>query len=194
MSGVRAYLRQQTSDKHQELDSLLGNLQPFRSLPHYAIYLTGNAALIAHCTSALSRAAKLSELPPKHHALTAAIHRDLRAAGELGSIGSWAEVSQPSAVSDSQAWGTAYVLEGSAMGAQLLVSQARRQLPATATTEFLELLSADGPARFRQFCAAMDAGVVDPEVASSAARETFQWAIDCFQKLIASSQESLLGS
>ena len=184
---ARERLRSETRPKHAELDALLGELRPFTSVERYAIYLLGMRELYARFGAALDRCAELSEQSGRQQEMIEAIDRDLAACERLtptelpsnGSAG--ASPSRDSGLPDSAAWGAAYVLEGSAMGAQMLVRSARERLPAAVTIEFLQALAGSGVGRFKNFCAAMESADVDGDEAVAAAAAVFEHAIGWYR-------------
>ena len=185
---ARERLRSETRTKHVQLDALLGDLQPFASIERYRVYLAGMRELYVVFGPSCDRCADLSHLSRQQQVLIAALDADLNSCGAQPHTDSCIELasSAPStSSSDAATWGAAYVLEGSAMGAQMLVRVAREKLPPQATTQFLSALAGDGVARFRTFCAAMEAA--DPEASEAvyAAERVFDHAIQWYRQRLA---------
>lgn len=182
--SLREQLRAATREKHAELDARIGAIRPFESLAGYAAYLSGMRELYLAYGDALDSCAQQASIPTRCRVLLDAIANDLAACGnDIGNPidhgnaeGAGSLVSPGSGA----AWGAAYVLEGSTMGAQMLVRQAQQKLPTGATTHFLQALAADGMGRFRQFCAALETANADADEAIGGATAVFEHAIAWF--------------
>lgn len=179
---ARESLRSETRDKHAALDALLGELHPFASCERYSIYLAGMRGLYAAFGDALDRCARSAQLAPRQREMITAIDADLASCNASENEPAAAPVSQ---FTDSAAWGAAYVLEGSAMGAQMLVRTARERLSAEVTIHFLTALAGEGVSRFRAFCAAMEAANVDADEAVAAAERVFKHATEWYRRRLA---------
>lgn len=182
--SLREQLRAATREKHAELDGRIGSLRPFESPAGYAAYLSGMRELYLAYGDALDTCAQQATIPTRGRALLGAIADDLAACGndtdsliDRGNAEGARSVVEPGC---GAAWGAAYVLEGSTLGAQMLVRQAQQKLPSGATTHFLQALAADGMERFRQFCAALDAADADAEQVIGGATAVFEHAIAWF--------------
>ncbi len=175
--SLREQLRAATRETHPELDGRIGSLRPFESLAGYGAYLNGMRDLYLTFGDALDSCATQATIPMRCKALLDAIAEDLAACGDRGNVEG---ASSPVNPGSGAAWGAAYVLEGSTMGAQMLVRQAQQKLPSGATTHFLQALAADGMGRFRQFCAALDTADVDADQTIGGATAVFAHAIGWF--------------
>lgn len=186
---ARERLRFETRTNHAQLDAVLGDLRPFSSIDRYRVYLAGMRELYVVFGPSCDRCADLSHLPRQQQELIAALDADLMSCGAGPHSDSNTEhTPQPTPSdppTDAAAWGAAYVLEGSAMGAQMLVRVAREKLPPAATTQFLSALAGDGVSRFRAFCAAMEAADPEASEAVSAAERVFDHAIQWYRRRLA---------
>jgi heme oxygenase len=154
MPPLSARLREATRDLHARLDSSLPLLSPGLTRGQYAAFLARMLAWLEPTETHL--AAVLPErLPLRRRA--GAIDRDLAALG-VAKPAAAPSTSLPVLASEAQAVGCFYVLEGSALGGQLVSRHVERTLGLTAN-EGAAYFSGDGAGtgtRWRTVCKALD--------------------------------------
>lgn len=179
VTSPRHALRERTAGTHAALDLRIG---PLDTLDRYARYLRGMHAFRAPLEEALAGTA----LPGwfagwRPLALGPALTADLADLG-LGA-GVPAAAAPPGVEESSTLLGVLYVLEGSALGARLLIRQARALgLSAQHGARHLALQTADTRS-WRAFLALLERHpAIDLERAVGAATATFALAHDAFAK------------
>lgn len=175
-AGNRFALRDLTRGDHERLDALVGHFGDSRS---YTRYLEGMAAFRAPVERALLQAdtsAILGEWQPG--LVSAELAQDLRDLGRenVAAVGDF-----PLPADRDGLLGVLYVLEGSALGARVLVRRAAA-LGFTAEHGARHLAAQTArPQAWPQFVALLDSiGPEGMERAATAARMTFAAAIDAF--------------
>ena len=183
--SLREQLRSATREKHAELDAQVSAIRPFESVEGYRTYLRGMRELYVAFGDALDTTSQAAGIGPRRNRLVAALEQDLAACGGDSTEDKISEAFKNCHDSGSggegASWGAAYVLEGSTMGAQMLVRSAEQKLPAGNTVHFLTALAADGVPRFKQFCAALDTANVDANEAIRGALAAFEHALEWFR-------------
>lgn len=173
----REQLRAATSPAHHQLDDSLGERRLFESPQGYSVYLELMHFLHASCRDSLTW---LSEHHPdlaRDPSIEQLIANDLCELAshvtipEAQSLPVWSNTTSPSAH-----WGRVYVLEGSVMGATHLLKTLKRQLPDVNATRYLSATPGDAKLRWPKVIEAINASVVDPDVAIQAALEVFHAA------------------
>ena len=118
---MRSFLRQQTADVHARLDAAIGS---FDSPKSYARYLRGTLAFREPIEAALARASILPAAGWRLRPLAASIRADMT---DLGLLPDPEPAPAPVRIAGiSDLLGTLYVLEGSALGARILLQRARK--------------------------------------------------------------------
>lgn len=169
--GLRHALMTATRDLHQTLDSGIG---AFATPADYRRYLQGSLAFRQAVEGELARA-------PDHGwqalPLVPALRQDL---ADLG-LPEWPVPPAPALDGPSALAGAFYVLEGSAMGARLLVRRATELgLSQTHGARHLALQTEDR-GRWPRFLAWLDASGADPGQAGAAARAVFDLALASYR-------------
>ena len=181
MSTRRQFLREQTGPIHRQLDDCVGE---FTDIPTYRRYTRGMLAFRRPIEQQLAT----SPLPAWFGAfrplyLADTLRRDLAALGASPPAGREAERPSVAVMDTGELLGVLYVLEGSALGARLLVRRAATLgLDATNGAEHLQKQSSD-LGNWNAFAALLDlAEDVDDEMMAQAAMATFAHALNAFEK------------
>ncbi|HEV7346000.1 MAG TPA: biliverdin-producing heme oxygenase [Devosia sp.] len=167
--NLRSVLRQQTGDLHARLDELVGG---FDTLAAYRRYLVGLYRFRHALETAIPDLADWSV-----QGVAPLIRQDMTDLG-IGSV----EMAPGWTIdcSRSSVLGTAYVLEGSAVGARLLYRRAA-QLGLHATHGARHLAAQTGDVeRWRRYLHVLEAGSANPAAAIAAARSAFMLALTLF--------------
>lgn len=181
MSARRQFLRERTGPIHQQLDDCVGE---FNDLPAYLRYTKGMLTFRRPIEQRLADTAMpawFAGFQPNY--LAAALERDLVALGEELPDGQAAKTGFPALVEAGALLGTLYVLEGSTLGAKLLVRRAAALgLHETTGAGHLKKQSSD-LGNWNAFAALLDSAEdVDDEKMAQAAMATFAHALDAFEK------------
>ncbi len=167
-----ALLRRRTRDAHHRLDAALDFRSPGAfSLSRYAALLRATLRIVGPLEQSLS-----AWLPPLPGPVRATCLRaDLAA---LGHAEGGAAVAATMPRSLAEAYGSAYVLEGSSLGGLLLASMVTRDLGAQVPTSYLTLRGGGTAAAWRSFLHRLQAfglasGERDHAAAAAAAVRTF---------------------
>lgn len=164
---IRQTLRTQTAATHLRLDRLIGQQEPFSNLARYRNFLMNMRRLYVRYAGSLDRVAELANLPKTAQPLMDAIDQDLQSTGlsDIDRPDAWGQPETfdplhpgqqlPAHVLHAQCWGHAYVMEGSAMGASLMMKSAQAKLPASASTHYLNLSGSHAKQRWPLFVAAL---------------------------------------
>jgi heme oxygenase len=121
---LRERLRNETKDSHLKLDALVNELAPFASVDAYRVYLRCLDQLYSIYGEAIDWASVESAIPQTVSELRQAIENDIGVSVlKVGNILSEPAVSN---VSEASKWAAAYVMEGSAMGARMIVKQSEQ--------------------------------------------------------------------
>lgn len=178
---LRAQLRAATTQAHARLDTLMA--RGIGSAPDYRAYLRGMHAFVASLVPGVAaQASAWGWALPDWQAQLARDLDDMHdRAPQLD-----AEVAAP--LHDGEALGALYVLEGSALGARLLLRDATALgYRAGHGASFLEAHArADGGQRWPRFLAMLDTPEHSPHhaAACTAAQRTFQLAERCFRRAL----------
>lgn len=189
MQTLREQLRHHTGPLHQQLDAAVGELQVFSSLSRYASYLQAMKLLYERFAGDLDRIAAIADLPCNADHVIRCLATDLAAVNAMGHYpqtthGTTSETTGtqhpgvPRTVS--VCWGTAYALEGAAMGASYMVRSAPSRLPADTRFTFLEHLAVDAKERWPLFREALEHSHCQPAEAVTGAAQVFETALDIF--------------
>jgi heme oxygenase len=184
--GAMAALRAGTAEQHLRIENLLGLGTPF-GRAHYGQVLQGFAAFLQGWEASVARAL------PHELRRWAAGERSARVAGDLDALGLDAPApgaGAPALDGTAQALGSLYVLEGSALGGQLISRHLREHLgiePATGGAYFHGEGVATG-ARWRDFRT-----VVEHEIGGDgpATAQAVDAAVRTFEALLATFQGHL---
>ena len=156
---ARLYLRSSTSLTHQRMDALGARVANVSGSDGYAIFLRTMARVMDQFAVPLDRSSELAGLAPRSQRLIAAL------AADLHELGAEPAMSPPPLGDhgDDFAWGVGYALEGSALGAAVLLEQARSGSPGLPVGYFSALVD-ERPGRWSTFSAALNSVGVGPEV------------------------------
>ncbi|TCR62919.1 biliverdin-producing heme oxygenase [Bosea sp. BK604] len=174
MTPLRSFLRAETNELHRDLDDLIG---PLASPSDYGRFLAGTYRHRAAVEAALRETCVSLPLGWRPRELASVLELDL---AELG-------VHRPRAMPFSlsndiaSVLGASYVLEGSALGARVLVRDALRLgFEADRGARYLSAQSAS-PETWRDFLACLESlGRADWNRAADSARQVFSHAIQAF--------------
>ncbi len=149
--GLHALLKMQTLASHQRLDDAVRHALVEKA--GYVAFLRGAFEAIAAASPALVRFGVASEEEMARR--TAALTEDL---ASLGAAPLTPALGLDAPDSIEEAWGAAYVIEGSALGGRVLSKAAARMLGIPAASRaYLDLHGDETAARFRAFVDRMDA-------------------------------------
>ncbi|WP_161604461.1 biliverdin-producing heme oxygenase [Roseiconus nitratireducens] len=165
----------------------MGRYDLFGDPSQYAAYLRGMRRLHLHCRESVRRVSAELNLPPSTDRILRAIEDDLASIhaplADRGPDSAPPDAANSSArceAIDAADWGRAYVIEGSAMGGSFMVRSAKDQLPPGSGTQFLQQLSHDAKNRWPVVAQGLADFRGDIDSAVQAAKETFQYAQECF--------------
>lgn len=128
----------------------------------YVNFVVNMRRLYLRYANSLNRVSQWADLPPTADRLIDAINSDLKSVGWAAEDLHVAEHrDHPTDFSAAQCWGHAYVLEGSAVGASMMIKSAQSQLPSTATTNYLQLSGSHAKQRWPLFVKALEAVAED---------------------------------
>jgi len=175
---MRFILRNHTAATHAALDAQVGGFSTLEHYRHYLRCLRDFRAPVEHALSQVTPPPSFGDWSLKP--IAGAIDADL---ADLGTPPAAAPAPADLQPSDDAGWwlGTLYVLEGSAIGARLLLRRAEALgLTADHGARHLALQAGDKEA-WPRFMALMDAaGADDVEPAKLAANDTFALALRAF--------------
>ena len=157
----RDMLRHATDAAHRRLDAAMG-VHDLSDPAGYRAFLAAHARALPALEDALARGGFAAALPGwAEGRRTAALWADLRG------MGAAVAPMRHAALSGGAAWGAAYVLEGSRLGARVLLrrAQAGGSAEVAANTRFL---SHGGGVRWRAFLDALEAALADDAAAVQA--------------------------
>ncbi|MBP1848701.1 biliverdin-producing heme oxygenase [Rhizobium halophytocola] len=182
VSDRRQVLRTRTAPIHRQLDEFVGD---FSDLSDYSRYLRGMLAFRRDVEADLAvtpMARHLGDYQPS--LIVEELQHDLAATGGATSVPPTPQAEEPRRpLSRDAMLGMLYVLEGSALGARILVKRAERLgLGETTGAAHLKKQSAS-LGNWNAFCAFLDlADNVDEEAMVEAAVVTFNRALHAFEK------------
>lgn len=173
--SVRQQLRRRTADAHQRVDELGDRVASVLSPAGYLTFLLSMHSVIARYDQELDRSSRLAGVEPRAAALLAALCEDLIALGATGLPAVGPLDADPLPVNDAAAWGVGYALEGSALGAAVLLDRLRSvevwSNGDTPPSAYLSLLVAQRPTRWPTFSSGLGAlsspTLVDDAVAAA---------------------------
>lgn len=182
--STRDTLRRETKAIHERLDQVVAEqLKPFDSPSRYEAYLLAMQQLFVRYGASCDWASLHSGLEANAKSLIKLLGVDAKEAVFPLMMPSAVEESALSTdlpgFSESQCWGHAYVLEGSALGARMLCKIATRKL-GTSSIRFLKTTAEASFERWPKFVAALDAADVKIDVVIQAAHEVFHTAYQVF--------------
>jgi heme oxygenase len=176
--SLRFLLRTRTAAVHAELDAMVGDWPDLEAYKRYARAVLAFRAPLEHAFAAL----QLSGPFTAWQSLT--IAPELRADLADLRVADPEPLSAPYASDVSWIAGALYVLEGSSVGARILVRRAAELgLSSTHGARHLAAQTADRQ-RWPSFLALLDSPSLDPETAVAGAEDTFALALEAFQREI----------
>lgn len=180
MSARRQFLRERTGPIHQELDERVGEFTDRTAYLRYTRGMLGFRRPIEHSLSHMSMPAWFGGFQPNY--LASALERDLVALGGEMPAKAVIDPGLPAVLETGALLGTLYVLEGSTLGARLLVRRAAALgLDETNGAEHLKKQSSD-LGNWNAFAALLDSAEdVDDEMMARAAMATFAHALNAFE-------------
>ena len=145
-SGLLGELRRSTGARHRRLDHALGLGRELLTRDRYTAFLTGSLRVLVVLEPALAT------WPDAYGTAlrVASLRSDLHALGSEGDPGRDA-IAVPSSVGE--AFGAAYVVEGSALGGRVLAPVVERALGYGAPTSYLRLRGESTHAHWQQWLA-----------------------------------------
>ena len=169
---LRSALRARTTPSHQELDSAVGH---FAGIPAYGIFTRDTYRFRRAVEASLALAPAGWEIDP----IASLAAQDL---ADLALPLPPADETAPTIATPAQRLGVAYVLEGSSLGARMLVREAHK-LGLTDQHGARHLARQAGDhERWRHFMAELDATTAAPEDVIAAAEATFRFALSIYAK------------
>jgi heme oxygenase len=177
-----ARLRSDTASRHAELDGLVG-LALLRSRESYSSFLQASLRAVRGPELQLEEKLGAEEFPALRAAL---LGEDLAALGADGRASQPSDAPPIALPSLAAAWGAAYVIEGSALGGQVLAGRVRTALGDEISTRYLSFRGAETGARWRRFLGKLAALAEGPDEsaadeASRAALQTFDRYLEAFR-------------
>lgn len=192
--NLRDQLKSSTAQSHDRLDRELRNFDPFVDQRHYRIFLMLMLNLHQRCSDSIAYVESQVDLPARKISLEELIRSDLQSLNHSGSIAncdsqprqSQGNLDGASHKSAESMWGEAYVMEGSAMGGEMMFRQAESALPVGLGRSYLRQLSLDAGERWRAFVLALksiEASGLDADKVVIAAGNMFDDAYSIFLTL-----------
>lgn len=154
-------LRLATREQHQALDASVG-MTSFDSREQYIQFLRASYQAVAPLESTLEPWLGADYAPVRAERIVG----DLTQLNAVSALNAEPAAWRPE--SAAQAWGCAYVLEGSALGGAVLALRARQRLGADLPCRYLSPSTSDTPLRWKWFLAALESFAY---AASESARE-----------------------
>ncbi|MFK7769640.1 MAG: biliverdin-producing heme oxygenase [Mariniblastus sp.] len=179
--NIRYQLKTKTKAAHESLDLLVGQLEPFSSATRYSVFLSAMHQLYSIYGADVDWASQAAGLACSVSDLKSAIEFDLN--GELNSPASLDSISDDS-LRESRQWAVGYVMEGSAMGARYMATQAssiRDDQGQQMGNTYLEKLAADSYQRWPKFVEALNDAQCDTAIAIESANAVFETATKIFR-------------
>ena len=183
-NSARHRIRSAVQEIHGVLDNFVVSQEPFSSVEAYGSFLWRMRQLYVSMQPAISDVSQEIGLANCSQDCIDAATRD--------------DPSMPLPASplklsflDGGAWGYAYVMEGSALGATQLVTLARERLPVGTSLEFLDTVASHAKSRWPIFVKEIDSRCEDVETAIAAADEAFNYALEVFTIPIADHRSNL---
>lgn len=181
MSARRRFLHERTGPIHRQLDECVGT---FSDIPAYLRYIRGMLAFRRPIETQLASTrlpAEFGAFAPNY--LADALGRDIAALGASPDVATASGGQSLPDLSADGLLGTLYVLEGSTLGARLLVRRAAALgLGPGNGAEHLQQQSSD-LGNWNAFAALLDSATeVDDETMAQAALATFAHALNAFEK------------
>lgn len=178
----RFVLRDAVMADHMRTEAVVEAAQVFAHPDHYTAWLRAMYALHLYAAPCVDGAAQAFGLPLRSAAHLAALETDIaimqgQTAHGVHPVAQGVPVAPVSL--DAQI-GVAYVIEGSGLGAQVLVRRA--QAADGLSHHYLTMLCAEIKTRWPAFVTGLEAQDLDLDVASAAARQTFGVLQDALHK------------
>ena len=171
--STRLRIRVAVQDVHAELDAFVVSQEPFATVEAYGSFLWCMRQLYVSLQPAISKVSKQIGLPDCSQDCIAAANQDAPGIAPPASPLTLSHL-------DDGAWGYAYVMEGSALGATQLVKLARERLPTGTSLEFLSTVSSHAKSRWPIFIREIDERCENVDAAIAAAEEAFNYALKIF--------------
>ena len=183
--NLRTRLKQETSAAHTRVDDLIRELKPFSRQRGYRAYLLGMLQLHEYCRHSLEWVQSNSALERRDVDLEQLIRNDLLTVGGVDFPGVARQNSIDSKTA-AEAWGEAYVMEGSAVGGSYMYREADRVLATSIGKTYLAQLSKDAGSRWKMFVQALnfDCDELDQERAVASAKHVFDQAFRIYSGLV----------
>ncbi len=176
MTALRDHLREQTAQAHQRLDDFVASMRPFEVDAGYRAYLTAMLGAHRHYGEVLDRASTWAHLPPTSHSLRSDLLADL---GDGLSPPSKPLPFPKPGEGLEETWASAYVIEGSAVGARFIIKQVQKSNLSHGST-FLSHLAEDSFQRWPKFVEALNGSGCDVDKSVSVAKNVFGIVYDIF--------------
>lgn len=174
---LRDHIREGTRVPHEELDLLIGSLNPLGSREGYVTLLSGFHALYRGHGAAMDWAARQIGREEIASSLMNAIRQDLGGEVET-SVAKWA------AVSDTERWGAAYVLEGLAIGAKGMLSTVRRRPHLEVRHVYLSRVVTMASGRWPAFISYLDRSGLDGDELVRSTCRAYQDCTDLVRQVV----------
>ena len=164
--NLLAVLRAATTNAHARSESLLDNVADVRTDQGYQNYLKIMFRLYQAFGTTLDSACVAAGLSTRSEVLLSALGSELKVVPKT----------TPPACKLSDSWGAGvgYTLEGSALGAAVLIRRCRSSRTETEGAPFLSELSAGTRNRFKLYCDWLDAAQLEGEDAVAGALAVFE--------------------
>ena len=173
-NSLKRQLRLETQSAHQQLDQWIGKQDLFASPSGYQLYLTSMYHAYQFTAEAIGTIESLIGLPPLVSRLQASLLQDLNVAPANSP-----NVPQPELTSIDAQWGATYVMEGSAMGARMLIQSLPTDNQHYPTNYFRQLIEHSSE-RWPRLIEGLNESGGDPAITIQAAKDTFQFVYQCF--------------
>jgi len=177
-----ARLRAETHERHARLDSIVGTAQ-LTTREAYEQFLIASLLAVSAVEPGVARrlGANFESLRGER------LRSDLRALGGPASADHLPALEPYDPPNEAAAWGSAYVLEGSALGGLVLAQRVQAALGSDVPLGYLSLRGTSTPAHWRDFLArltrfARDASDQAHSQAAGAARLTFDLYLAAFRR------------
>lgn len=173
-------LRDETAELHALVDELGSRVASVSDPVGYRTFLLAMARVTAEFAELLDRSSETAGLPPRSDMLLRALVADLHALDVVVRFEeppAGPEASAPDVATDAAAWGVGYVLEGSALGAAVLLAEIDGS-PDERPTAYLSLLVEARAGRWPGFVEGLNAADLDEpagDLAVDAARRVFRF-------------------
>jgi heme oxygenase len=172
--SIRHALRNETRESHEELEKFVQSSNLFGSAIGYRVYLASMLRVYQTFAKPLLWVEQRAELEPITFQAQSCIQSDL--GSEFDSQSAACEPVAPECC-----WGTAYVIEGSSMGAKVLLrSISQKPDRESYPVRYLNLIGEHAPERWPKFLRALEVSACDPTKTAHAARRAFELVHEIF--------------